>query len=653
MKSSLYIFLSLLTLASSLSATPLLPQDSILLDSTKVKCLDEVVVTGTRTRCPMKNISIPIRVVSPKEIEAVQARSVEDLLQMVIPGVQTSTHGTQNRMSIRGLSADYYLFLIDGERMTNEGASSSVDLERIDPSSIERIEMLQGSSSALYGSNAIGGVINIITKRSHKKLDATLSGHYDTQSIQRYNGRLVMKLGRVTSTTTGGYAKQLDYDLPSVRADIPRTMPGFYTFHMEEQLRYLSPDKRLSMTATGRFHSRMQNFDDKEKNRYQSPTGNLRLLYKPTDGHSVEASYHIEGYKRDKYFFLATKEEGPWEPQFNYLTQTARMQYNYDPTEDPYKPSFNAGVEILHENLRSVQVTNLNQVHSASTKTLYGQMLWRMDNNWSTTVGIRQDMHSTYGTHLTPRLSIMWRNHNYALRISYSEGFRSPSLKELFMDWDHRGMFRIKGASDLKPEISHLVMITPEYNNSFMNISLSASYNRINNRIYTRPEQEGRVLQYRNGDKPLNLWSGTAMLRVTPFANFDININYALVLEQMKVQGKTHSFYIRNTRPHHINGSIQYGHRWGLYTLSGQFTGRYLSGVKSAVYDDASKDYKYASYPGYALFRASVTQRWQTLLDLSLTLGCDNLFNYMTPIVEQGASLSPGRSYFVSLSLNY
>ena len=186
-----------------------------------------------------------------------------------------------------------------------------------------------------------------------------------------------------------------------------------------------------------------------------------------------------------------------------------------------------------------------------------------------------------------------------------------------------------------------------------MNLSLSASYNRINNRIYTRPEQEGSVLQYRNGEKPLNLWSGTAMLRVTPFANFDINVNYAFVLEQMKVQGKTQSFHIRNTRPHHINGSVQYGHRWGSYTLSGQVSGRYLSGVTSAVYDNASDDYKYASYPGYALFRASVTQRWQTVLDLSLTMGCDNLFNYMTPIIEQGASLSPGRSYFVSLSLNY
>ena len=54
---------------------------------------------------------------------------------------------------------------------------------------------------------------------------------------------------------------------------------------------------------------------------------------------SIETSYHIEGYKRDKYFFLATEEEGPWEPQFNYLTQTARMQYNYDPTEGPYKPT--------------------------------------------------------------------------------------------------------------------------------------------------------------------------------------------------------------------------------------------------------------------------------------------------------------------------
>ena len=124
MKRSLYILLSLLSLAGALSATPT-SQDSTLVDSTKFKCLDVVVVTGTRTRCPMKNISIPIRVVSPKEIEAVQARSVEDLLQMVIPGVQTSIHGTQNRMSIRGLSADYYLFLVDGERMTNEGSASS------------------------------------------------------------------------------------------------------------------------------------------------------------------------------------------------------------------------------------------------------------------------------------------------------------------------------------------------------------------------------------------------------------------------------------------------------------------------------------------------------------------------------------------------
>ena len=653
MNRSLYILISLLSLAGTLSAIEL-PQDSIRVDSTRSKYLDEVVVTGTRTRRPMKNISIPIRVVSPREIEAIQARSVEDLLQMVMPGVQSSTHGSQNRMRIQGLSADYHLFLIDGERMTNEGASSSVDLERIDPSSIERIEMLQGSISALYGSNAIGGVVNIITKRSRKPLEASLSGHYDTQSIQRYNARIAMRLGTVTSTSTGGYAKQRAYELPGVSAESPRIMPGFYTFHMGEKLRYVSSDKRLDMTATGRFHYRMQDFDDKEKSRYLSPTGNMRLLYKPIEGHSVEASYHIEGYTRDKYFFLATKEEKPWEPQFNYLTQTARMQYNYDPISAPYKPTFNAGVEILHENLRSIQVTNIGDVHRASTKTLYGQMLWRLNNYWSTTVGLRQDMHSTFGTHLTPRLSVMWRNHNCALRVSYSEGFRSPSLKELFMDWDHQGMFQIKGSNSLKPEISHLVMIAPEYNNSFMNLSLTASYNRINNRIYTRPEQNGLVLQYRNGDKPLDLWSGTALLRVTPFKNFDINLNYAFVLDKMEVKGKTKPFYIRNTRPHHINGTVQYGYRWGMYTLSGQLSGRYLSGVTSAVYDTKSEDYKYEFYPGYALFRGSISQRWNSgIIDVDLVVGCDNILNYLTPIVEQGASLSPGRSYFVSLSLNY
>lgn len=575
---------------------------------------------------------------------------------MVIPGVQTSTHGSQNRMSIRGLSADYYLFLVDGERMTNEGSASSVDLERIDPSSIERIEVLQGSSSALYGSNAIGGVINIITKRSHKKLDATLSGHYDSESIQRYNGRVAMRMGQITSTTMGGYAKQRAYELPGVSAERARVMPGFYTFHVGEKLRYRSKDQRIDLSASGRLHYRMQDFDDKEKSRYLSPTGSFRALYKPTEGHSLEASYHIEQYKRDKYYFLATEEEGPWEPLFDYLTQTARMQYNYESTDNPFLPTFNAGVEILHEGLHSAQTTKIEELHSAATKTLYGQMLWRMNNNWSTTIGLREDIHSTFGTHLTPRLSLMWRIEHFAVRMSYSEGFRSPSLKELFMDWDHQGMFRIKGSRDLKPETSHLFMLSPEFTCSFMSLSLSASYNRINNRIYTRAEQEGTVLQYRNGTKPMNLWSGTALLRITPIQNLDINLNYAFVRDQIEVKslkGTDATYFIRNTRPHHINGSIQYGHRWGWYTLMGQLSGRYLSGVKTALYDTQREDYKETSFPGYALFRASVTQRFHSPIDIDLTIGCDNLFNYLTPIVEQGASLSPGRSYFVSLSLNY
>ena len=125
--------------------------------------IDQVVVTGTRTPRVLKDVPALTRVVTKREIDAINPRSVDDVLLTTIPGIEFYEHGAQKRMTIQGLGADYYLFLLDGERLCMEGRDA-VDFLRINMANIERIEYIAGSGSALYGSNAIGGIINIITR---------------------------------------------------------------------------------------------------------------------------------------------------------------------------------------------------------------------------------------------------------------------------------------------------------------------------------------------------------------------------------------------------------------------------------------------------------------------------------------------------------
>ena len=145
---------AMLPLQAQQSAAPL-PADTTAVE----EFLDAVVVTASRTPRSLKDIPTITQVVPPQEIKLISPNSVADLLQMVLPGVQMGQHGAQDRVTVQGLSADYVLFLVDGERMTTDG-NGSVDLERIDPANIQRIEIVRGAASALYGSNAIGGVIN-------------------------------------------------------------------------------------------------------------------------------------------------------------------------------------------------------------------------------------------------------------------------------------------------------------------------------------------------------------------------------------------------------------------------------------------------------------------------------------------------------------
>lgn len=127
--------------------------------------LVEVVVTGTRTPKLLKETPIQTRVISARDIARQDATNVQDLLQQELPGVEFSyAMNQQTHLNFSGFGGQGVLFLIDGERLAGE-TMDDVDFSRLTMDNVERIEIVKGAASALYGSNAVGGVVNIITKR--------------------------------------------------------------------------------------------------------------------------------------------------------------------------------------------------------------------------------------------------------------------------------------------------------------------------------------------------------------------------------------------------------------------------------------------------------------------------------------------------------
>ncbi|MEI3590869.1 MAG: TonB-dependent receptor plug domain-containing protein [Alistipes ihumii] len=136
---------------------PALSDDSLTVD------MNEVVVTATRTPLPLKNTPVITRVITSRDIERSGAVTLQQALERELAGVEFHQAGYGSSLSFQGLDSRYVLFLLDGERIAGE-TYGNIDYSRIPLSIVSRIEVVRGASSVLYGSNAMGAVVNVITK---------------------------------------------------------------------------------------------------------------------------------------------------------------------------------------------------------------------------------------------------------------------------------------------------------------------------------------------------------------------------------------------------------------------------------------------------------------------------------------------------------
>lgn len=189
-------------------------------DSLRSYSLDDVVVTATRTPLPLKDSPVITRVISGAEIEDKGVSTLEELLTRELAGIEFHQAGYGTTLSFQGLDARYVLFLIDGERMAGE-TYGNIDYQRIPISNIDRIEIIRGAASVLYGSNAMGAVVNIITRMPQEKVEVAGSVRWGTRYENNGDETLAQPPGMDASKYSGMLDEYRDkLDLQNVKADI-------------------------------------------------------------------------------------------------------------------------------------------------------------------------------------------------------------------------------------------------------------------------------------------------------------------------------------------------------------------------------------------------------------------------------------------------
>ena len=206
--------------------------------------LNEVVVTGTKSEKTLRNVPIITQVISARKMLDLGITNVTEALQNNVPGLDVSQFGTRTSITMQGMDAKYVLILIDGERIAGE-INGDIDYSMLNLENIDRIEVIKGASSSLYGSNAIGGVINIITKKITEPFDAKFYSRYSKYNEFYSGAGIGVKKGIFGSRTNFNYSHTDGYDLtPESTHDWTQNPYNSFNFNQKFEI---TPSSSLSL----------------------------------------------------------------------------------------------------------------------------------------------------------------------------------------------------------------------------------------------------------------------------------------------------------------------------------------------------------------------------------------------------------------------
>lgn len=618
--------------------------------------LDEVVVTGTRTPKFLKDTPIQTRVINAKEIARLDATNVQDLLQQELPGVEfTYAMNQQTHLNFSGFGGQGVLFLVDGERLAGE-TMDDVDFTRLSMDYVERIEIVKGAASALYGSNATGGVINIITKKSQKPVTLNVNARYAKHNEQRYGGTFGLNGKHWNNMFTVNFNRMDNYDVHSASNPVTRiisTVYGDKTINLKDQLVW-SPNKNFHLSGrTGYFFRETVRSADQPE-RYRDFSGGLGMQWNISEHDDFQASYAFDQYDKSDYQRITKLDIR----DYSNVQNSLRLLYNHTFDRGDV---LTIGSDFMHDHLYN---TNLeNETRNQNTWDLFGQYDWRISDQWEAVGAVRYDYFSDgKESHVTPKLNVCYKPiYNLSIRAGYGMGFRAPTLKEKYYNFDMAGIWIVEGNANLKSEVSHNFNLSAEFTKGHYNLTGSVYYNKVKNKLATSapyfktPNDKLPYLPYAN----LNDYSvcgGEIGAQAKWNNGFGARLTYAYTKEQLAKDKDGHTInnqYIP-AREHALNARVDFDKQLSKkYGLNIALQGRVLSGVENVEYKDyydVSKGTITVEYPAYTIWKLSVVQRVGNAVKVTAAL--DNVFGYKPKYYYLNSPITDGVNFQIGMSID-
>lgn len=647
--------------------------------------LNPVVVTGSGHHQRLKSTATPVHVLSSQEIKEQGITTLDGALTRMMPQVSMSPNSMGTFLRLNGLGNKYILILINGQKLTGD-ISNNVDLNRINMARVKRIEVLDGAASSLYGSDAIAGVINIITDQPTRDLvsvtsDTRVSGHGQfTENIALdifKNG-----FGSYTSFSRDQADSYRINDVEFVKGSDTETQPTIapfftgYRSNLVGQKFTYAPNEHLALNAGIDYSYKITDRPNTRKDitggtdyemRYKGLRWNVGGIYKFTSRNSLQADFTVDRFRYGKQYDVATKTYA-----IDDYVQS-KKQRSMEAQLKAILGLMNNSTTILGADWRKDYLTatsgNINQ--NAYTAAAFAQHEMTFFDRLTATVGLRLTYHETFNWHLTPKATLMYAPGNFRLRAIYSAGFRAPGLDELYYHYFsvNRGKAQIIfGNKELKPEKSNYFSLNAEYRTNLIAVSVTGFMNRINDMVIRQnidvdatalamiqsefPEMTADQAQkleryslYKNSDKG-DVKGVQVNVSANLFQGFNLSANYVYTYARSYSDEKWTP--LERSIRHAATVAANYYHSWGNYGLNVNVNGRLQSKTYYPDYEDA---------PGYGIWNLNTRHSINGIKHLYLepSIGIDNIFNKVDRRIDSSnrkySLYSPGRMLVIGLKL--
>ena len=602
--------------------------------------MSELVVTGTRTQKLHDNVPIATEVISQDDINNSGAQNIADLLsQRAGVSLQTSVEGG-SVLNILGMDSRYILILMDGQPITGR-FNNRVALDQILINRVKKVEIVKGPNSSLYGSEAMAGVVNIITKDTDSIEYIDVSGQYNnTQNKFQNTG---IKSGS-QNLSINGYKP-----LNKVKIKFNANLNQMKNDKSIQLIEIDKVDKQILGGGIDWEFNKNHKFDLNIQMYNQDETGNSKLMNTNTKilrnnfslSHNIitKSNWNIKQSMNSNTYSRNYLQIRPWgDLEKDDTTNEDYSEYELLVNKSFGSNEITAGFETYNATYKSDRILSGKQ--KLKNQSLFAQYDKVFLNQISAIIGLRIDNYSEYSSVLSPRVGFMYRfKENWKFRTSWGQGFRAPSFMERFIDWNHvQFNYLVQGNPDLEPEKSEGINIGIEYvNTSKYQMSLMFYQTKFENLIEDFAIKPG-LLSYQNIDKAT--FSGLELmcqLRISDQLDSRWGINW---VNNVDGQNKT----IPNTIPLSLTGSTNYKHPKKPVNFS--INTKWVGSYRPQEYDPIKGLFVFAEkkLAAYSLIRLKSTIKISDYFNLSI--GVNNVNNYTNnrfgPFV--------GRSAYIEIS---